>query len=81
MLIFENLEVYKKAYSINQKIYRFLKHKTIIARYVRDQLGRATLSIQLNIAEDSGRFAKKDRRNFYVTARGSTFECAALLLF
>ncbi|MBL7692184.1 MAG: four helix bundle protein [Flavipsychrobacter sp.] len=81
MLIFENLEVYKKAFSINQKIYRFLKHNTTIVRYMRDQLGRASLSIQLNIAEGSGRFAKKDRRNFFVMARSSALECASIIEF
>ena len=35
----------------------------------------------LNIAEGSAKFSNKDRRNFYVTARGSAFECAALTTF
>ena len=35
----------------------------------------------LNIAEGSAKFSKKDRKNFYVTARGSTFECNSLLSF
>jgi four helix bundle protein len=33
----------------------------------------------LNIAEGSGRFAKKDRRNFFVISRSSVFECVAIL--
>jgi len=32
----------------------------------------------LNIAEGSGRFTKPDKRNFYVIARGSKFECVAI---
>jgi four helix bundle protein len=35
----------------------------------------------LNIAEGSAKFGNRDRRNFYVTARGSAFECAALATF
>jgi four helix bundle protein len=35
----------------------------------------------LNIAEGSAKFSEKERRQFYVTARGSAFECAALLNF
>jgi len=81
MFTFENLEVYKKAFTQNQKIYRLLKKDISIPRYMKDQLGRASLSVQLNIAEGSGRFAKRDRRNFFVTARSSALECASLLQF
>jgi len=81
MFPYENLDVYKKAYSVNQVIYHLLKGNKSIPSYARDQLGRASLSIMLNIAEGSAKFSNKDRRNFYVTARGSTFECAALVTF
>lgn len=81
MFPYETLEVYKKAFTANQKIYRFLKGNKGIPGYAKDQLGRASLSIMLNIAEGSAKFSNKDRRNFYVTARGSAFECAALATF
>ncbi len=81
MFTFENLDVYKKAFAQNQKIYRLLKTDIAIPRYMKDQLGRASLSVQLNIAEGSGRFAKRDRRNFFVTARSSALECASLIEF
>jgi four helix bundle protein len=31
------------------------------------------------LAEGSGRFNKPDRRNFYIIARSSIFECTAIL--
>jgi four helix bundle protein len=81
MFPYENLEVYKKAFATNQQIYRFLKGNKGMPGYAKDQLGRASLSIMLNIAEGSAKYSSKDRRNFFVTARGSTFECAALITF
>jgi len=33
----------------------------------------------LNIAEGSSRFSNKDRKNFFVIARGSAFECVAIM--
>lgn len=73
--------MYKKAYSANQKIDRFLKTNSTIAPYAKSQLGRASLSIMLNIAEGSAKYTAKYRRNFFVTARASAFECAALINF
>ncbi len=46
---------------------------------MKDQLGRASLSIVLNIAEGSGKFSKPDRRSFFVIARASVFECVAVI--
>ena len=81
MFSFENLAVYKKAFEANQKVYLLLKENRIIPLYVKNQLGRASLSIMLNIAEGSAKFSDRDRRNFYITARGSVFECASLINF
>lgn len=49
------------------------------SNYVKDQLGRASMSVILNIAEGSGKFSRPDRRSFYVIARASIFECVAIL--
>ena len=81
MFAFETREVYKKALSANKQVYRFLKFNKSIPIYYKSQFGRARLSIMLNIAEGSGKFSLKDRRNFYIIARGSTFECASIVSF
>jgi four helix bundle protein len=46
---------------------------------LRDQLDRASVSIVLNVAEGSGRFAPADKAHFYLIARGSAMECLAAL--
>jgi len=46
---------------------------------IADQLARASLSISLNIAEGAGRYSKADKKNFYIMARGSVFECVAII--
>ena len=78
MFDFEKLEVYNKTKSFNKTISVFLSKKKIDS-VSNDQLHRASFSIMLNIAEGAGRYTKKDKRNFYVIARGSTFECVAIL--
>ena len=78
MFDFCKLEVYQKA-----KAFCILMNKLIASggfdRTTNDQLRRASFSIMLNIAEGSSRFSNKDRKNFMVVARGSTFESAAIL--
>ena len=46
---------------------------------MNDQLGRASFSVPLNIAEGSGKFSKADRKNYFTNARASLFECVAVL--
>jgi four helix bundle protein len=78
MFDFENLVVYKKAKAFNMAIREFIKSKKL-DRVTNDQLQRAAFSIVLNLAEGSGRFSKPDRRNFFIIARSSIFECIAIL--
>ena len=46
---------------------------------LRDQLERASISIVLNTAEGCGRVSPADKARFYVMARGSATESAAVL--
>jgi four helix bundle protein len=48
-------------------------------RVLHDQLERASLSSVCCIAEGAGRRSRRDKRRFYVMARGSANETAALV--
>jgi len=78
MFDFQKLDVYQKAKNFCKKITLFLQTGNF-DRTTNDQFRRASFSIMLNIAEGSSRFSNKDRKNFLVIARGSAFECAAIL--
>lgn len=78
MFDFQKLDAYKLARSINRNINLLLKsHK--LDKDLYSQLRRASLSIVLNLAEGTGKFSNPDKRNFYSIARGSTYECVAIL--
>ena len=77
----EKLEVYNKAFSANQKVYSFLTINSKISGYLKNQYGRESLSIMLNIAEDSGRLTTIERNIFFVNATGSVFNCFAVVYF
>lgn len=47
--------------------------------HVADQLTRSSTSVVLNLAEGAGKHSKPDKGRYYVTARGSATESAALL--
>src|SRR5262249_1453819 len=47
--------------------------------HLADQFTRASTSILLNLAEGAGKLSKADKRRYYLTARGSATESAALL--
>ncbi len=78
MFDFEDFPVYKKTELLIKKFQVIFNNK-FIHKSVNDQLYRAVHSILLNIAEGAGKFNSKDKKNFYVIARGSTNECAPIL--
>jgi four helix bundle protein len=47
--------------------------------HLADQFSRASLSLVLNLAEGAGKHSRPDKRRYYLTARGSATESAALL--
>jgi four helix bundle protein len=78
MFIFETFPVYQKSAELYQEVRVYLQNNKI-DKYVSDQLRRALLSVVLNIAEGSGKFSKKEKRNFYLMARASVYECVAVV--
>ena len=79
MFDFEKLEVYAKTKALNKKVQRWILFHKGINSTMKNQLRRASVSMVINIAEGTGRFTSKDKRNFYTIARGSAYECVALL--
>jgi four helix bundle protein len=77
---FQKLNVYHKSKTYNHQVCQLVLANRF-DRHVNDQLKRASFSIMLNIAEGTGRYTKRDKRNFYVIARSSAFECVAIFDF
>ena len=79
MFDFEKLNVYQILKGLNLKVLTFLHKAEDIDNYIVDQWKRASLSILTNLAEGTGRMTQEDKRHYYTMARGSLFECVALL--
>lgn len=79
MFFFEKLNIYQESIALVKIIYllsdRFPKNEEF---GITRQFRRAVVSIPLNIAEGTSR-SKKDFNHFLDMARGSCFECVALL--
>ncbi|HOW26039.1 MAG TPA: four helix bundle protein [Bacteroidales bacterium] len=79
MFDFEKLEVYQVVKNQNVKALTYLTKATDLDFYIRDQWKRASLSILTNLAEGTGRMSTQDKKHYYTMARGSVFECTAIL--
>ena len=78
MYNYHRLKVYGIAKEINVEMLKFITHSRV-EFYIKNQLGRATLSVMLNIAEGSGRLTDSDKKRFYVISRSSLFEVSSVL--
>src|SRR4051812_43588458 len=70
----KNFRTYQLALALHRKC-----EELSVRGELKDQLGRATLSIVLNLAEGSGKLTMKDRRKFFSSAFGSLREVQACL--
>ena len=75
----EKLHAYQAAMQFGEWAFGLCRSSTSLRSSLRDQLERATESILLNIAEGNGKKTRVDRQRFFGYARGSTFECAAVI--
>jgi four helix bundle protein len=72
---FRQLAVYRLAMDLAHEVHGSVEHWPLLdRRTVGPQLIRAATSIGANIAEASGRWHEKDRRQLLFIARGSLFE-------
>lgn len=79
MFKFEDLRVYQDALQFVDRVYLLAAKWPKEEMYgLTDQFKRAAVSIVLNIAEGTSR-TKKDFRHFLDMARGSCYECVAVL--
>lgn len=77
---FEDLKVYQLVIEWAHTAEAVLsQHQAYISHSFADQLSRASTSIALNVAEGNGRWHKAEKRQFLWIARGSAFECVAII--
>jgi four helix bundle protein len=74
----ERLAVYQSSLDFLALSTDVIEHLPRGRSHIADQLSRAATSITLNIAEGAGKFSRADKRRYYLTALGSTTECAAI---
>ena len=75
----ERLDVYQLALDFLVFAHQVIDTLPRGRSHLRDQLTRASTSIVLNLAEGAGKHSKADKRRYYLSARGSATESAALL--
>jgi len=77
---FQNWPVYRQAVSVAKEAQKFCLAVPKTGNLsLCDQFRRASQSVVLNIAEGSSRTSIKDKINFARVAKGSAFECAAIV--
>ena len=79
MIDHERLEAYRYALDFVRQTVSLREPVLKGSGELVDQFRRASFSLVLNIAEGAGKVRKPDKQRFYAIARGSAFECAALL--
>lgn len=79
MFDFERLEVYQISRDQNKAVLKLIFGNNRIDNYIKDQWKRASISSVLNLTEGAGRISDADKKHYFTIARGSVYECTALL--
>ncbi|MCM2257174.1 MAG: four helix bundle protein [Vicinamibacteria bacterium] len=67
------------AYTVGREFRRVAMMLEVRGGGLRDQLDRASASVLLNCAEAVGRSGRRDQARLFAIARGSAYECLAIL--
>lgn len=79
---FEEMPVWKKSLNLSSLVFKITIPLPRCEDYsLTSQIRRSSNSISANISEAFGRQTPKDKKNFYVFARGSAFETKSHLLY
>ena len=79
MFDFEKLDVYQLVKAQSARVHFFLQKNKNLDPFIADQWKRASLSIFLNLSEGTGRMSDADKKHFLTIARGSVYECTAII--
>ena len=79
MFDFEKLDVYQLVKAQSARVHFFIQKNKNLDPYIADQWKRASLSIFLNLSEGTGRMSDADKKHFLTIARGSVYECTAII--
>ncbi|MBW6492390.1 MAG: four helix bundle protein [Lentimicrobium sp.] len=72
---FTEMPVWQKAHQLSIEIFKISSTLPRSEDYgLTSQIRRSSNSVPANIAEAFGRSTKKDKANFYIIARGSSYE-------
>lgn len=81
MADFTKLTIWKKAHELTLKVYGLTKKLPKEEIFgLTNQLRRASVSVESNIAEGEARYSSKDKLNFFVQSRSSAAEVQTQLL-
>lgn len=79
---FRDMDMWQKSVSLSAAAFKMITELPRSEDYgLASQVRRSTNSVSANIAEGFGRRSKKDKRRYYIIARGSVFETQNHLLY